>query len=365
MTTKYIPSTNYSNRNLTSFDEIVEDPSSIGKLDCSHNNFESFAGFPPKMNNLVYLYMDNNRLHSFDGFPSAPLIRALTISSNKFNSLASLANLTPSLQALDANNNHISSLDDLSSLSNLTHISINSNKLTSLEGLPPVFLLTTLHASGNHLENFLGFPALPSEMIPTDPRALGPKLELEFYDNPLRSFHGLPRYFLPAALKTFRFSEYLKQYTQYPPPTRDEFKKRLSSFQFSARGAELIRQCLILGNGCAGSILDCDESEFDEIGAWLFQRSRGPDQVYNLRTHRWEDVTEAMLNDTDDPENPMTDLMRWKYRAYSEYLEQVAADPNYEHECPWGEQERYNAPFPPAWYEAYDTLYDYYRRSPT
>ena len=31
----------------------------------------------------------------------------------------------------------------------------------------------------------------------------------------------------------------------------------------------------------------------------------------------------------------------------------------------WGEQERYNAPFPPAWYEAYDILYDYYRRSPT
>ncbi|MHA1672539.1 MAG: hypothetical protein ACTSYI_02840 [Promethearchaeota archaeon] len=324
---------------LEGVEGILEAPNEIRGLNCNHNDFRTFASFPEEMFELETLNMSHNRLESLTGFPVyLPILKHLALDHNLLTSLLNLTNSQTNYRKL-------------------TSLIINNNKLTTLEGLPPVLPLTTIHVSGNQLENFIGFPALPLEMIPTDPRAMPPKLELEFWDNPLRSFHGLPRYFLPVALKSFQLPASYQNYRpDHPDRVRalEDLRKRAKIFQFSPRGIQLAHECMRLGQDCVGTIIDIEDPYLWDISDWFDYATPHNAMVYNLRWHQWDDVTETLWNAKDDPENPLTPAMLQKRQ---DYLEDPEGQPTWE-------QDRYWKPYPPDWYEAYDALYAYYRRSP-
>jgi hypothetical protein len=352
----------YSHQNLTSAKLIFASRNLIEDIDFKYNNFQTFTGFPAKIIGLHHLDLCVNQLSSFEGFPiSLPDLEGLYLAFNQLTALPLLGSISPNLERLVLTNNQIQHLSNLSSLSKLRFLYLNNNKVISLEGLPPVLSLKVLHASGNNLENFSGFPTLPSDQIPTFPNRISTDLDidLQFYDNPLRSLHGIPRYFLHSAVKSFLLTDQNRRNPKNEPITKQDHAKRLQSFQFSPRGLELIKYCLHMDfeyqYGYPISQLETPLTDVANYHEWIrvseTERSTGF-EYFNRFTNRWAPIDDTDWFEEDNLESPITQGMRFCFRYYQR------------HGTLSDESSRFGELFGPRWYDAYDALYAYYQDSP-
>ncbi|MHA1674210.1 MAG: leucine-rich repeat domain-containing protein [Promethearchaeota archaeon] len=272
----------FNKRNLSILTSILKTKNinRIRVLRCDHNQFQNFAGFPSEMKSLSDLDLSWNHLISFEKFPqSLPNLKKLNLNNNKLSVLPSFGSSVPNLEHLDVSNNQIKFLGDLSSFLKLNHLNLENNKLTSLLGssliihLPHLNYVGNLNFSGNHLENFAGFPVLPIDQIPTDPRASTSFINLQYWGNPIRSFHGIPRYFLYSALSSIRYHN----------------PHRLQSFHFSPRGTVLINQCLAQNNAESPTWND----KYDTLYAYYL---RSPTNLATSYAHGSKSLTEEEID---------------------------------------------------------------------